>query len=63
MGKITHTGTGMNKILYLQAYMGNPTSIIFCNGYVYGPVAISTSIYTTPMDTTLLILYTNVSQC
>jgi hypothetical protein len=32
-GKITHTGTGMGKILYPRAYMGNMTGMIFCDGY------------------------------
>jgi hypothetical protein len=47
-GKITHAGTGMGKILYPRAYMGNPMGRIFY-GYDYGmvlpdgyvPVAIS----------------------
>jgi hypothetical protein len=27
---------GMGKILYTRAYMGNPTGIIFGDGYGYG---------------------------
>jgi hypothetical protein len=49
MGKNTHAGTGMGKILYPRAYMGNPMGRIFFDGYGYGmvlpdgyvPVAIS----------------------
>jgi hypothetical protein len=35
-GKITRAGRGMGKILYPQAYMGNPTGMIFYDGYGYG---------------------------
>jgi hypothetical protein len=35
-GKITRAGTSMGKILYLRAYMGNLTGIIFFDGYGYG---------------------------
>jgi hypothetical protein len=35
-GKNTRAGTGMGKILYLRVYMGNPTGIIFFDGYGYG---------------------------
>jgi hypothetical protein len=50
MGKITRAGTGMGMILYLRAYMGNPTGRSFFDGYGYGtalpdgyvPVAIPT---------------------
>jgi hypothetical protein len=49
-GKSTRTGTGMGKILYPRAYMGNPTGRIFFDRYGYGmvlpdgyvPVALST---------------------
>jgi hypothetical protein len=52
MGKITHVGTGMGKILYPRAYMGNQMGRIFFDGYGYGmvlpdgyvPVAIPTPI-------------------
>jgi hypothetical protein len=32
------TGTGTGKILYPRVYMGNPTGIIFFDGYGYGMV-------------------------
>ena len=38
MGKNTRVGMDMDKILYPQVYMGNPTSRIFFNGYGYGMV-------------------------
>jgi hypothetical protein len=49
-GKITRAGTGMGRILYPRAYMGNPTGTSFFDGYGYGmtlpdgyvPVAIPT---------------------
>jgi hypothetical protein len=28
----------MGKVLYPRAYMGNPTCMIFCDGYGYGKV-------------------------
>ena len=31
-GKITRAGTGMGRILYPRAYMGNPTGRIFLMG-------------------------------
>jgi hypothetical protein len=34
-GKITHADTDMGKILYPQAYMGNPIDIIFYDAYKY----------------------------
>jgi hypothetical protein len=37
-GKNTCAGTGMGKILYLRVYTGNPTGIIFFDGYGYGMV-------------------------
>jgi hypothetical protein len=35
-GKITRTGTSIGRILYPQAYMGNPTGRSFFDGYGYG---------------------------
>jgi hypothetical protein len=37
-GKNTRAGMGMGKILYPRVYMGNPTGIIFFDGYGYGMV-------------------------
>jgi hypothetical protein len=34
-GKITRAGTSMGKILCPRVYMGNPTGIIFIDGYGY----------------------------
>jgi hypothetical protein len=36
MGKISCTGMGMGKILYTQAYMGNPMGRILFDRYRYG---------------------------
>jgi hypothetical protein len=36
MGKIARAGTGMGRILYPRAYMGNPTGRSFFDGYGYG---------------------------
>jgi hypothetical protein len=35
-GKITRVGTGMGRILYPRAYMGNSTGKSFLDGYGYG---------------------------
>jgi hypothetical protein len=52
MGKNTRAGTGMGKILYPRAYIGNPMSRYFFDVYEYGmvlpdgyvPVAIPTCV-------------------
>jgi hypothetical protein len=35
-GKITRTGTGMGRILYPRAYIGNSMGRSFFDGYGYG---------------------------